>query len=279
MTAPAAAMPDLSGLSVYVAMPLNAGRVGAWTTASLCGLVACLRQAGADVAMSTTTAETLLPRARSVLLARFLLTENTHLLWVDPDAVFDAGAVLSMLASGRDVVAGAYPAKAVDWARVDASLSAASSDEPPARRAQAAMLAGTDFEVDVEDGTGVGPDGLVPVRGVGMGLMLVTRAAAQGVVDAWRDRLLCSNPGGGGGVQEYVAVFDCLMEPYADGDGGGQHLRWLGEDHSLCRRLAQGGTPVCVDARLWVGREGVVPLHGDIRERLPAAATAPTVAA
>lgn len=60
----------------------------------------------------------LLINARNLLVANFLQTDYTHFLFVDADIGFSPNDVTSMIEADVDVIAGTYPMKVVNWARV-----------------------------------------------------------------------------------------------------------------------------------------------------------------
>jgi hypothetical protein len=63
--------------------------------------------------------ESLVSRARNAAVAHFLEDkENTHLLFIDSDIIFEPEDVLKLLKSGKEVIAGIYPKKYITWERL-----------------------------------------------------------------------------------------------------------------------------------------------------------------
>lgn len=62
--------------------------------------------------------ESLITRGRNELVYNFLETNESHLMFVDSDIVFDANDVVKMIEHDKDVVCGIYPKKAIDWNKV-----------------------------------------------------------------------------------------------------------------------------------------------------------------
>jgi hypothetical protein len=63
--------------------------------------------------------ESLITRARNFYVSLMLAKkEYTHLLFVDADISFNPINVLRMLTSGKDVVAGSYPKKGINWEKI-----------------------------------------------------------------------------------------------------------------------------------------------------------------
>lgn len=63
--------------------------------------------------------ESLVSRARNAAVAHFLEDkENTHILFIDSDIIFEPEDVFKLLQSGKEVVAGIYPKKYIVWDRL-----------------------------------------------------------------------------------------------------------------------------------------------------------------
>jgi hypothetical protein len=63
--------------------------------------------------------ESLVSRARNAAVAHFLEDkENTHLLFIDSDIIFEPEDVFKLLQSNKEVVAGIYPKKYIVWDRL-----------------------------------------------------------------------------------------------------------------------------------------------------------------
>jgi galactokinase/mevalonate kinase-like predicted kinase len=58
-----------------------------------------------------------------VLLAYFLNSDYTHLLFIDADIEFQTEDVLKLYAHNKDVVVGAYPKKGVAWDKIRNNLT------------------------------------------------------------------------------------------------------------------------------------------------------------
>lgn len=102
-----------------IATPCFGGNIHASYCESLLSTV--IRLSGEiDVVPHFLPNESLIPRARNGLLARFLADQSfTHILFIDADEGWPFQLVRSLVKSGHDMCAGAYPMKMVDWETCD----------------------------------------------------------------------------------------------------------------------------------------------------------------
>jgi hypothetical protein len=75
-------------------------------------LIILLKQNNFDISVDPITFESLIPRARNAVSARFLDNKQaTHLLFIDCDIVFEPKDVLKLFEANRPVISGVYPKK------------------------------------------------------------------------------------------------------------------------------------------------------------------------
>lgn len=89
--------------SIYLATNCYGGQASATYMQSLLALrPACAaRRIGLHIDLGG--GEALIGRARAAMMAKFLASDATHLLFIDSDAAFDVEAVFQQLAAGHDV--------------------------------------------------------------------------------------------------------------------------------------------------------------------------------
>jgi hypothetical protein len=75
-------------------------------------LIILLKQNNYDITIEPIGFESLIPRARNYAAAKMLDNkENTHLLFIDTDIVFNPQDVIKLLQADKDVITGIYPKK------------------------------------------------------------------------------------------------------------------------------------------------------------------------
>jgi hypothetical protein len=160
--------------------------------------------------------EALIGRARAAMMAKFLASPASHLLFVDADIGFRPEAVFRLLDAGKAVVGGIYPTK-VQPAEGPGSLELDPLTPPAAPDA----------------------DGLVRVASLGAGFLLVARPAAQRLADAYpqlRARL--------GDVQDAAApIATMVFDSFVDPESG----RYLADHQAFCQRWRAIGGEVWGD--------------------------------
>lgn len=201
--------------SIFLATPCYAGLAHALYMRSLLALrPACAaRRIGLHVELGG--GEALIGRARAAMLAKFLIGEATHLLFVDADIGFPPEAVFRLLDAGRDVIGGAYPKKA---------------------QAEGGPIA---YEFEPLPDVHPKPDGQVQVADAGTGFLMISRKAARRIANAYPRLKARLGDMHELGVAEAVMVFDSFVDP-ATG-------RYLSDHQAFCHRWRALGGDVWLD--------------------------------
>jgi hypothetical protein len=241
---------------VYVATPCYSCIMTAKYATSLIRLQAMCLQHGIELSIDLMGNESLIPRGRNIYCGRFLKSNATHLLFIDSDIGFDPLTVVRMLLHDKDVVAGIYPKKNINWDLVKQKIKN-ESDEP-------LESMGLDFNINLSGGQLTAADidnGFARVLDAPTGMMLISREALQRVSDQYRDELLCVNdiPGSRDHVPEYVAVFDCMRCPISK--------RALSEDFAFCRRAQAIDVEIWADLASPLSHTGSLTFDGHIASR------------
>lgn len=226
-----------SDIHLFVATPCFGGMVTTRYMQCLIALFNHGREHGFLVSAEFLNHESLITRGRNTLLTRFLDTPTaTHLLFIDADIGFNPVQVWRMLAFDRDVVAGMYPLKLIEWDRhalehVRAGEAALTAPQ----RYVGTPCAGTDLKRD-------GP--FVTAEYAGTGFMMIRRGAVLRMAEAYpqtRYRAVHTSARPSNSPNQF-ALFDCMIDPET-GD-------YLSEDYTFCNRWrALGG-------EIWLDTEG-----------------------
>ena len=221
---------NLVGRKLMMAIPCYDGKVNIKTAFAIAQLVPKLDKMGVQITLVHLSGCSIITKARNKLVANFMDSECTDLLFVDADVVINVDAVTRLLAlsTDRDIVAGTYPRRATD----------------------AKFF--LDFHLDEHNQLEFDENGLMRVESVATGFMLIRRHVLEHLIEAhpeWEYK------GDGDGDVEY-AVFD-----FAIVDGN-----YIGEDYLFCRRAREAGFKVYLDPMISLPHIGTQEFTRDFHQ-------------
>ncbi len=228
---------DFSKVHLVVATPCYGGLVTQRYVHSTLGLTQLAAAAGFRVSLELLGYNSLIPRSRNALVARFFDTPTaTHLFFIDADIGFSVEQVIRMIRFDQDMVAGMYPLKLRDWTAAPLlHLKTGEQAETASLRYVGTPCEGEDFQQR---------DGFVTGMYAGAGFLLIRRAALLRMMSAYphlRFTATHTQPVPDRSPHQY-ALFDCMIEPETG--------HYLSEDYTFCRRWRDiGGT-------LWLDTQG-----------------------
>ena len=109
-------------MKVFIATPMYGGMCTGLFMQSMLNLQTAMMQNNINAMVSNMFNESLITRARNGLVANFLKTDCTHLLFIDADIRFNAHEVIQLLKSEKDVICGIYPKKEINWDMVQQAV-------------------------------------------------------------------------------------------------------------------------------------------------------------
>ena len=182
--------------------------------------------------------EALIPRGRSTIVSEFLRRPKaTHLLFIDADIKFQPEHVHRLLKADKDLVAGLYPLKVLDWD------GAATQPRENLETLEDLALRYVGDPCPTGEAEWDGP--FVTGNYAGTGFMMMKRSLVERMIEAYPE--LCYS-----GIQSYprfnaapatqFALFDCMIEP--------KTKVYLSEDYAFCLRWRQLG------GKIWLDTEG-----------------------
>ena len=100
--------------NVFFATPCYGGMLTDQYFLSMFKMSHLFTKHGINFRVTTLRNESLITRARNILVAMFMATDCSHLMFIDADIEFEADDVLRALAYDKPIIAAAYPKKALD---------------------------------------------------------------------------------------------------------------------------------------------------------------------
>ncbi len=247
-----------SGIVLFVSTPCYGGICLQAYAESMLRLQRTCAANGIQMMLDTTENESLVHRARNLAVARFYQkTAATHFLFIDADIHFDPESVIRLLKSGHDISCAAYPKKTVMWDQVDNYVKSGESGRDPARVASSLVLNFRYQQTQIQNGFAEVLDGPT-------GFLLIKREVFTKMFARYPE-LNCVNDHQNKDLDEYCAVFDCMIDP--------QTKRYLSEDYAFCRRWQQMGGQIFADCMTVLGHVGNIRFQGKLEDRLKATAS------
>jgi len=245
----------------FIATPCYGGQLNEPYFRSVIKMMTFFNGHQIPLAFGTIANESLVTRARNVLVAYFLASDYTHLMFIDADIEFQTEDILKLYAHKKDVVVGAYPKKGVAWDKIRANLTdPANKDKELSDRDVASF--GSDYAinfkfVDKETKTIGVENGLIKLHDAGTGFMMISREAILKMIKAYPEFKYNNdvNINNADLKEHFYALFDTSIDPV--------DRRYLSEDYTFCRRWQELGGDVWLDPSISLNHYGHFCFQGN----------------
>jgi hypothetical protein len=245
----------------FIATPCYGGQLNEPYFRSVIKMMTFFNGHQIPLAFGTIANESLVTRARNVLVAYFLASDYTHLMFIDADIEFQTEDILKLYAHKKDVVVGAYPKKGVAWDKIRSNLTdPANKDKELSDRDMASF--GSDYAinfkfVDKETKTIGVENGLIKLHDAGTGFMMISREAILKMIKAYPELKYNNdvNINNADLKDHFYALFDTMIDPI--------DRRYLSEDYTFCRRWQEIGGDVWLDPSISLNHYGHFCFQGN----------------
>ena len=207
----------------------------------------------------TIGSESLIPRARNGIVARFMADEMaSHLMFIDADITFSWISILHLILKDRDLSGGCYPKKMVNWDKVRHNLK---QDGDIAE--DMLMAKSLDYVFNpvyqVADGklTAQVNDGMVKVKDIGTGFMLIKKECLDVLIARHPNLQYVNNVAGYHSPkadQYFYTLFDTAIDE--------KSRVYLSEDYLFCKRWLECGGDCWLDLGISLNHTGVMDFRG-----------------
>jgi len=223
--------------SVFFATPCYGGLVTDQFFLSIFKASQELVRHGITFRLTTLRNESLVTRARNILSAMFLESGATHLFFIDADIEFDPDSVIRMLAMDKDIIAAAYPKKALP---IQYAMNFKYID--PVKK-----------QIRVENGA-------VEVWDASTGFFCIKREVFEKMMLAYPDLHYKNDSNIDPKLQKFCyAFFDTMIDKDENGDN-----RYLSEDYTFCRLWQRLGGEIWMDPNTRLNHIGSYTFEGDL---------------
>lgn len=138
---------------------------------SLINLLTKLGQNGIHSMFEIAANESLITKARNILVEGFLRSDATHMLFLDADLGFDPDDIVKMIQANKDLIGGQYAKKKINWDVVKRVVQGVPNIPPHAINA---VIAESTFR-PIGDQMSFRLDEPVEVESIATGMMLIRR--------------------------------------------------------------------------------------------------------
>ena len=248
---------DLRKEKIFIATPCYGGMLTEAYFRSTVRLLTFCNQHQIPVAFGTIANESLVTRARNVLVAYFLHSNFTRLMFIDADIEYQVEDVIKLIAHNKDVAVGAYPKKGVNWQRIRESVR--NTNDSLDDKKIAAF--GSDYAINFkflnrEQKQIAIENGLVRLHDGATGFMMIKRSVLDKMIEAYPDLKYNNdlntppelNP-------HFYAFFDTMIDP--------KDKRYLSEDYCFSRRWQEVGGEIWLDPSISLNHYGSFNFQGN----------------
>lgn len=245
----------------FIATPCYGGQLNEPYFRSVIKMMTFFNHHQIPLAFGTIANESLVTRARNVLLAYFLNSDYTHLLFIDADIEFQTEDVLKLYAHDKDVVVGAYPKKGVAWDKIRSNLTDVANKDKEMSNKDIASF-GSDYAINFkfiskEAKTIAVENGLIKLHDAGTGFMMIKREAILKMIKAYPEFKYNNdvNIADDSMKEHFYAMFDTMIDPI--------DRRYLSEDYTFCRRWQDIGGDIWLDPSISLNHYGHFCFQGN----------------
>lgn len=231
---------DLQKSKFFIATPCYGGNLTEPYFKSILKLVFFADKHQIPLQFGTIANESLVTRARNTLVAFFMQSDCTHLIFIDADIEFQVDDFVRLFAAAKDVAVGAYPKKGTNWEAIKLYIAA-----NPNATAQETHQAGSDYAINFrfKDATSRAieiEEGLIALKDAGTGFMMITRSCIERMMATHPELQYNNDLNVDKSIDKWsFALFDTMIDP--------ESRRYLSEDYTFCRRWQKMGGDVWLD--------------------------------
>jgi hypothetical protein len=225
---PAPNQPDWSKMHIHFGIPCYGGQITEPTFTSFLRFILMANKMGLQWSLDTMVNESLVTRARNNLMAKMMTNQAaTHFMFIDADIRFQPESIFQMLATGKDVIGGLYPKKALP----------------------------VQYVINVKPGTQIQND-IFPVDTMGTGFMQFKREVYEKLCKAHPETKYIDDVGLGKQFEPHMySIFDTEID---------EKGHYLSEDWTFCRRWARLGGEIYAHSKVLLNHSGHYEFAGDL---------------
>lgn len=220
---------------LHFCIPCYGGMITEAFFISMLKYMAAANKLGLNFTVDTMVNESLIPRGRNSLVAKFLAFEpkSTHLMFIDADIGFEPEEVIKLVLADKDVAGGLYPKKALPIQYVVNRIPNSQKE-----------------------------GNLVEVANLGTGFMLIKRSVIEKIIAQRPELHYADAIGLDPKFDPYkYALFDTSIDPNTK--------EYLSEDYHFCKLWRSLGGQIWADLSIKLDHTGYYKFAGDATKLAP----------
>jgi hypothetical protein len=251
---------------IMVGTPAYGGQCFVGYSLSLINSIKHCMTRGIDIEPCHLTNESLIPRGRNTIVAKFLADPTlTHLLFIDADITWAKGTIERLLNHNQDVIGALYPKKGYDWQNLVknpeafAILQRATEEKRKLTDQEIGQIRAKlmSYTVNLSEDKAI-RRGLLSVKHLGTGFMLIQRHVLEKMCDAfpqlkYDDDINILTPEQN---KHLYAFFDCEIRQL------NPKRHYLSEDYLFCARWIDLGGKIYSDITIPLTHTGTHSFAG-----------------
>lgn len=247
---------DLKKNKFFIATPCYGGMLSEPYFKSILRLVFFCDKNSIPLQFGTIANESLVTRARNTLVAFFMKSDCTHLVFIDGDIEFRVEDFIRLYAADKDVAVGAYPKKGLSWEQIKSFVLKNPNCNPDDMHS-----AGSEYAINfqfknLQEKTIEIKEGLVRLKDAGTGFMMIKRNVIEKMFKEHPELHYKNDLNIDKDMDQYsYALFDTMI------DEGSR--RYLSEDYTFCRRWQNMGGEVWLDPAINLNHYGNTKFPGN----------------
>ena len=251
-------------LKIVIGTPCYGGNLQNGYFRSIIEVVKYFTMLGIDYSILTIGNESLIPRARNGIVAKFMGdNEATHLIFIDADITFRWENIVKLILLDKNVSGGCYPKKMINWDKVKHNIN-----KNPEIDEGMLVAKSVDYvfnpiynkEVDTNGKvklTAQIQNGMIKVKDLGTGFMLIKKSVIEIMMYKYEELKYRNNVSGysDGNTDEYFyTLFDTEIDP--------DSKVYLSEDYLFCKRWRECGGDCWLDLSCNLNHTGSMDYKG-----------------
>ena len=215
---------------------------------------------GIEFEIMTIGNESLIPRARNGIVAKFMASdEATHLLFVDADITFSWVSVVKLLLADRELSGGCYPKKMLNWTKLKHHIKETPDIEDNMLLAKSLDYVFNPVYFKQEDKLiAQVENNMVKVKDIGTGFMLIKKCVIETMIYKFPELQYKNNVAGYHGENNVEDYFYTLFDTTIDDES----RVYLSEDYLFCKRWIECGGELWLDLSTNLNHTGSMDYRG-----------------